>query len=200
MATEIDKADCDWFKVLQENFTHARHQENLRERGINLYLLAWGAALGLVYTKGFELQKVPVVFWGLGLMSFAILVSCLKWSAEYGNHIAAVALIAQKLELNTAVDVPKRRRILPFSEFRGLMALPLHAPLYRNVGVIMSLLQSCGCAIAFGLGFYGWLGSKLAGSAVAALVLTFCLLLCMRTRSWMESEISLRTGQPLTKH
>lgn len=90
-------------KALQENFNHARHQETQRERYMSLYWLLWAAVLALVGRQGDFFDQVPKnspIFGFLGVMSLATLVLNLKWNAEFANHMAAVAAIANKLRLN----------------------------------------------------------------------------------------------------
>jgi len=90
-------------KILTENFYHARHQENQRERNIIWYWAIWSAILAYIGRDGAFIDKIDdnyYIFLLLAIISFASLLSTLKWSAEFANHISAIALISEKLGLN----------------------------------------------------------------------------------------------------
>ena len=98
MKTDDQENQADLFKVLQENFTHARHQETLRERSNYLYWITWVAALGLLSSTTGSLNQYRMeIFLGLAVMSVVVLLCGLKWTAEYGNHLTAIACIAEDL-------------------------------------------------------------------------------------------------------
>lgn len=99
----MDNNDSVLEKALQENFSHARHQETQRERYMSMYWLFWAAVSAYVGHEGEFASKVAEntpVFGFLTIMSFATLIVNLKWNAEFANHIAAIAAIADRLGLN----------------------------------------------------------------------------------------------------
>jgi len=197
--------ELDLFKVLQENFSHARHQENLRERQNNVYWVMWGALLSFVYSKQGNVGEYPLLFVFLFVVSIAVLLSTLKWTAEYGNHVAAVAIIAQRLGLNAPVTNPvataKGRSPLPFVEFTGVMALPLRFPIALTVGAWMCGAHSFGIAAAAGLAVYGFTArswqpyTSLLAWLAFFLVLIVAFAACASMFRRMNTEIKLRTAE-----
>lgn len=155
--------------ALQENWLHARHVENLRERQNYLYWVAWGAILAYLASSSGARSTIsgPDLTWLFVLMavfSAVALSTSLKWTAEFGNHIAAVYYAAEELGLNKPAQMtdasPTRgirgkvrmfwstRWALPYPEFRGYMALPLDLPIFLSVGPTMIVWQTIGLAVA----------------------------------------------------
>lgn len=176
-------------KALQENLSHARHQETQRERYMALYWLLWAAVLAYVGRQGDFASKVAEnkwIFGFLSIMSLATLIINLKWNAEFANHMAAAATIADRLGLNRSAPTRDPNWPLPYPEFTGYMALPLKFPLLLNVGPWLSGTHFLGVALSVWLFVYGWtswvLGSLLVGSAagVAVVALSYWMYVLMR--------------------
>jgi len=177
-------------KAFQENLNHARHQETQRERYMALYWLLWAGVLGYVGRQGDFASKVAEnkwIFGFLSIMSLATLIINLKWNAEFANHMAATAAIADRLGLNrSAAPAQGANWPLSYPEFTGYMALPLKFPLLLNAGPWLSGIHCLGVALSVWLFVYGWTswvsGSLLAGSlaGVAVGALSYWMYVLMR--------------------
>lgn len=224
----LDRAESLRF-VIAQNWEHARHVENLRERLNNLYWISWGAVLafvGTVGSAGGSATPTPVytyLSFFLFVVSVIVLMSTLKWTAEFANHVAAVARASEELRLNrvataneaSALPWISRNQYLPYPEFKGVMALPLRWPLYLSVGGLMPIAQSF--ALSFALAFFvtaapspsapvlgsvssfisgtvlGWAGSN-AGLVAFAVALTASAIVLVTTYKLMKVSIPQRLG------
>lgn len=147
-------------KALQENFNHARHQEIQRERYLVAYWLVWAAIIAYAQRHD-DLARFAYdhsgVFAFLSLISLITLISTLKWNAEFANHIAAAAAIADTLKLNWTT--PSQRDTpnwpLPYPEFSGYMAFPLRFPLLLSVAPWLALVHCGGLALSLGFATFG---------------------------------------------
>ena len=204
------------FLALQENFAHARHQEALREKVVAVYWTAWGATVGFVYAKTGSFSDYPVLFVLLALVSLPVLLGTLKWSFEFGNHIAAISALSLVLHLNHLQTTGRNKKpndssltvddYLPFSEFRGYVALPLRTPLYLNVAVTLIGLECIGFALSSAIAAYGftpdgiitlgtatitWTKAK-SGICAFLISLSFSVVICWRGYVRFKRDVSLR--------
>jgi len=140
--------------ALQENLEHARHQENLRERLTFMYWAAWSASIGFIYQKGGDLLSYPWIFLLLFVISIPVLISTLKWSSEFANHMNAAASICNELGIN--IPNIKDRKFFTYPEFSGYMALPIKVPIYLNIAVILSIMECLGLALSVSLFLFGF--------------------------------------------
>jgi len=185
-------------KALQENLNHARHQETQRERYMALYWFLWAAVLGYVGRQGDFASNVPknwFIFGFLAIMSVATLIANLKWNAEFANHMAAAAAIADTLDLNrptqTRVETPNRSLLYP--EFTGYMALPLNLPLLLRVGPWLSAIHCLGVALSVGLLMYGWTCWRvLLGGLAGACALAVCFWMHVLVQRRVKTRTPLR--------
>ena len=184
-------------KALQENFAHARHQEIQRERYMALYWILWAAVLAYVGEKGNFASSVAdnyYLFGFLSVMSFATLIVNLKWNAEFANHMAAAAAIADKLTLNSST--PEQARTanwpLPYPEFTGYMALPLKFPIYLNVGAWLSVIHCFGFALSICLFSFGPTHSVLGSLFLGLLAGGVALAICYRMYTLMRQGLDIR--------
>jgi hypothetical protein len=152
--------------ALAENWAHARHMENLRERLNYLYWITWPAVLVFVSSDAANnpsldrRAELAVVFLFVAIASAIALFANLKWTSEFANHVMAAALCAQKLGLNTRGEEPERKTsldrlwvagsYLPFGSLAGYMALPLPAPIFLTVGALMPMVECLGVGLAVG--------------------------------------------------
>ena len=185
-------------KALQENFNHARQQELQRERYMTQYWFLWAAVLAYVGRQGdfaSKLAENKFIFGLLFIMSLANLIVNLKWNAEFANHMAAAAAIADTLNLNrsTQTQVMTPNWPLSYPEFTGYMALPLKLPLLFSVAPWLSAIHCLGIAISGGLFVYGlthWIpgfllfgGLALAGALVASYAMYVLMQQRVKTRT-----------------
>ena len=148
---------------LKENFNHARHQEIQRNKLNHLYFLIWGTIIGLYgkYPNSF-LEDFSWLFVFLSIFSLIVFINTLKWNAEFMNHICAAAKIVFDAKINVIQKDNERSGILkrlisritlfsspvPYPHFSGYMALPLHMPIFVNVSVLYTIIQSLGICIS----------------------------------------------------
>jgi hypothetical protein len=186
--------------ALQENWNHARHVENLRERYNSFYWFLWAAILSYVGRKGDfgnNIQENKYLFGLLAVMSFAVLLTTLKWNAEFANHMAAVSACARKLRLNgDKNDASSKWNPLPYPEFVGYMGLPLKFPLPLNVSVWLALINCLGLAIAVFLFFFGWTWSLKTSLVFGGLAGFIGVSLCYWMYRTMKKEITNRMSNP----
>ncbi len=158
---------------ISENWRHARHAQELRDRLNNLYWVSWGAVLAYLHVTASGSNPAPseepaLIFGLLALFSALVLSATLKWTAEFANHVAGVYHSSLALGLVTfdrhadSESVATRktwlRQILgggaslPYPEsVRGYMALPLNLPVIFNVGPAITIIVSVGLSISTGL-------------------------------------------------
>jgi hypothetical protein len=196
MAVVNDNLRSSLEKALQENWSHARHVENLRDRYMALYWFLWAAILSYVGRQGdFEtgIKQSAFLFALLTLMSLAVLFSTLKWNSEFANHMAAAAATATALDLNRSNDDQKRASNTPlaYPEFKGYMALPLKFPIPYNAGVWLALTHCLGLGLATTLCLRAWCGWKLSVLA-GALAGIAAIALCYKIYAIAQREISTR--------
>ena len=185
-------------KALQENFNHARHQETQRERYMALYWFFWAAVLAYVGRQGDFASKVAenwFIFGFIAIMSLATLILSLKWNAEFANHMAAAAAIADTLRLNcsTQTQVQTPNWPLSYPEFSGYMALPLKLPLYLNVAPWLSAIYCLGVALSVGLFMYGLTHRVLGFLLFGGLALAGAGALCYAMYVLMQRRVETRT-------
>lgn len=158
---------------VSENWQHARHAQELRDRLNNLYWVSWGAVLAYLHVTSsgsnpVSQEEYALIFGLLALFSALVLSATLKWTAEFANHVAGVYHSSLALGL-VSVDKdaehddaakPKTwlRQILrggaslPYPRsVRGYMALPLNLPVIFNVGPAITVIVSAGLSISSGL-------------------------------------------------
>lgn len=158
---------------ISENWQHARHAQELRDRLNNLYWVSWGAVLAYLHVASSGSNPVSpeqqaLIFFLLALFSALVLSATLKWTAEFANHVAGVYHSSLALGL---VSVDKDSKIekgakgkswlrqilrggasLPYPRsVRGYMALPLDMPVVFNVGPAITVIVSIGLSISTGL-------------------------------------------------
>ncbi len=142
---------------LEENFNHERHQEIQRNKLNHLYFLIWGTIIGLYgkYPKSF-LEDFSWLFVFLSIFSLIVFINTLKWNAEFMNHICAAAKIVFDIKINVIQKDNEKSSILkrlifriplfsspvPYPHFSGYIALPLHMPIFANVSVLYTIIQS----------------------------------------------------------
>jgi hypothetical protein len=180
--------------ALRENWNHARHVENLRDRYNSLYWFLWAAILSYVGRQGdfgARIQENKYLFGLLAVMSFAVLLTTLKWNAEFTNHMAAVSACARKLQLNADKNIGANDP-LPYPEFVGYMALPLKFPLPLNVSVWLALIHCLGLALAVFLFFLGWTGSLKTSLVLGNVAGLIGVILCYWIYRTMKKEITKR--------
>ena len=154
--------------ALTENWAHARHVENLRERLNYLYWVTWAAALTFVSATSGTAGSDPldrqavlcVLFIFMAIVSLIALFATLKWTSEFANHVMGVATCAAALHLNAPAEPTSNRRgldrvllagaYLPYEEPTGFMALPLIAPIFLTVGALMPMVECLGFGLALG--------------------------------------------------
>lgn len=156
--------------AIDQNWVHARHSQELREKLTGLYWLVWGAALYYLGTDQRDHFQSAVLFIAIAVASMLAFASTLKWSAEFANHVAAVAVASRALGLNAAPRRHRSRRAghtvrgpsrleramgiggyLPYRPFTGVMALPLPAPIFLNVGPLFAAITMFGLSLSVGL-------------------------------------------------
>ena len=138
------------------NLEMAKHTQDLRDRFNNLYWITWAALLAYLGAANPRPEIVGSACVFLLIASITVLLSSLRWTAEYANHTAAVGSVALALHLNSERPGPTtfvRRFLLigafrPFVEFRGFVALPLRVPIWLHAGVLTCAFQSLGAAVA----------------------------------------------------
>ena len=158
---------------ISENWQHARHAQELRDRLNNLYWVSWGAVLAYMHVTAsgsnpVSPQESALIFGLLALFSALVLSATLKWTAEFANHVAgvyhsslALGLVAFDRKAEGEKAAKKKtwlRQILaggaslPYPEsVRGYMALPLNLPVIFNVGPAITIIVSVGLSISTGL-------------------------------------------------
>jgi hypothetical protein len=175
---------------ISENWEHARHAQDLRDRLTNLYWVSWGAVLAYLHatTTGanpLSSKEAGFIFGLLALLSALVLSSTLKWTAEFANHVAGVYHASVALGLVTPrKDVTVQGWFnqilsggasLPYPPFRGYMALPLNMPVILNVGPAVTVIVSVGLAASTGMCVRVWFGD-LAGGLFGFITLSFAVL------------------------
>jgi hypothetical protein len=199
--------------ALHENWAHARHQEQVRERHNYLYWVSWAAVVAFAGTQHLALSDVAMAPLYVFLMLFSVVavLATLKWTAEFSNHIAAVYKTSRKLRLirpDPAPEVTSRFRwfasvkpALPYpAHLKGYMALPLDMPIYLNVGATMAIVQALGFAASVALFVwslcgkdYLWLGLVVgAGGFLIAVVVCFRVmkLAGLHVEEWSSAVIA----------
>jgi len=93
------QADAALLHALVQNWEHARHQEIQRLHLLGFYATIVTAVIYLTpHTWAYEgFRCIPFFF--LFLVSFFVYGAFLKWNAEFGNHMAAIQWICEKLNL-----------------------------------------------------------------------------------------------------
>jgi hypothetical protein len=136
--------------ALTQNWEHARHVENLRERLNYLLWVGWGGVLAWSGIGDHDVVEVAMVFLFLTIATLIALFATLKWTIEFANHIAGAAACARLLRLNrrSAPRATRQEVRLPYPEFVGAMSLPLQMPLFLNVGPLVAMVQCVGVAAA----------------------------------------------------
>jgi hypothetical protein len=187
-------------KILAENLSHARHQEVMRERQNNLYWALWAGSLAFVF-KGGEtgLSTHSGLFVLIAAISFCVLLTSLKWNAEFGNHIAAAAKIGEFLEINKVrLDLKDSDQPwLPYDEFTGVMALPLRFPMQMSVGPWISVLHCIGFGTAIYLAILGFVGDQIVAGISGIIAVIAGVILCKSIFDRMKSGIKSRTPERL---
>ncbi|MGD0122684.1 MAG: hypothetical protein ABSC46_09010 [Candidatus Limnocylindrales bacterium] len=196
---------------LHENWAHARHQEQVRERHNYLYWVSWAAVLAFASTQKLALSDVAMapLYVFLMLFSAVAVFATLKWTAEFTNHIAAAYRTSLKLGLVEPVAAPE-----PSSRFRwlasvkpalpypprltGYMALPLDMPIYLNVGATMAIVQALGFAASVALFVWSVSGKDYLwlGLVVGAVGFLVAVVICFRVMKLAGQRV--REWSPLT--
>ena len=91
-------------EALNQNWQHARHQENERLWFTNIYALLVAGVLVFLGQFGFDKHYYLVLF----LLIFSIfgLIVTLKTSYEFSNHMNAIKKIIEKLHLSDYMAYP----------------------------------------------------------------------------------------------
>lgn len=161
--------------ALEQNWLHARHQENLRERQNYLYWVSWAAVLAYLPAADIALSAAWFLFGLIALFSAIVVSTSLKWTAEFDNHVTTAYFVAAELgliepaqpaQVGRLASLFSVRKFLSYPEFRGYMALPLDLPIFLNVGATMVIAQTLGLAVAIGIAAYGLTLSLLIGVAL----------------------------------
>ena len=188
--------------ALQENFNHARHQENQRERYLTLYWLLWGAIIYFMAEKGTLIPKCGVleyayVFGFLSVLSFIALIVNLKWNAEFANHIATAAAIAIKLNLNKKISIEEgiSKKLLPYSEFSGYLSLPMKFPVGLNVSAWLSAVLCGGVGISAGLSVFHLSSLSLTSLIIGIVFFLVGLGISFKMYSLMKKNLKTRIPQ-----
>lgn len=182
--------------ALHENWLHARHAQELRDRLNNLYWVSWGAILALVKD---DAVNRPSLFAFFVILSAVVISTSLKWTAEFANHIAAAYSVSERLGL-VVPNRPGRRAIsarrpLPFPEHVGYMGFPLEAPIFLNVGATLTVAQCIGISVAIWLVAYSFVGPTIA-SVLGVLSFGFSVVVCFSILRLTAAAIEAR--QPPT--
>jgi len=84
--------------AMEQNWEHARHQENQRLNLFNIYAVL---VAGIIYVVGLinEVWIRLLLIYFLAFLSVSIYLAFLKWNAEFSNHIAAIQSISRELRL-----------------------------------------------------------------------------------------------------
>ena len=203
--------------AMSHNLEMVKHAQDLRDRLNNLYWITWAALLAYLGAANPKPEIVAGVSAFLLVASVVVLLSSLRWSAEFANHVAAIGACARALRLNAdRVDDLSRRHLLligayrPFDEFRGFVALPLRLPLFLHAGVLTCAYQSLGAAVAtygfvlntdslnrWGFKFFdpGWASAALAAACASfALCGVVCVLVYRFTIGAVAERIPLPDG------
>lgn len=131
--SEDQPSTCSLLAALEQNWEHARHEENLRLAYFTFYWVALASAIAFAVEKGqskglMALADFWLVFFLLGLVSVFTLLAVIKASEEFRNHVRAAQWIAENLKLNVPVSPGSQPDIM----FKGFMALPLPLPIRVN--------------------------------------------------------------------
>ena len=119
------QADAVLLHALVQNWEHARHEEMQRLHLLGFYAAIVTAVIYLTpYIWAYEgFRCIPFFF--LFLVSLFVYGAFLKWNAEFGNHIAAIQWISEKLNLIKPVE--KRDDLIKKAAKRGITAIPNYA-------------------------------------------------------------------------
>lgn len=93
----------DYFNALKLNWDHARHQENQRLWLLNIYAVVAAAIIGVIHLQGLSWISVASLFF-LFFFSLSVYFACLKWNAEFANHITAIQWISEKNRIDKEDD------------------------------------------------------------------------------------------------
>lgn len=109
--------------------------------------------------------------------------------------MAAAAAIAKRLKINysTSGQEAAPNNPLPYSEFRGYMALPLKFPVYLNVGAWLPIIYCLRFALAVWLFVYGFIGGTLIPLLLGSLAEITSLMICFGIYTLMKRELEART-------
>lgn len=199
---------------ISENWQHARHAQELRDRLNNLYWISWGAVLAFMHvtTTGSNpastsREERGLIFGLLALLSALVLSSTLKWTSEFANHVAAVyhgslalGLVVPKEGAETKGWLDQIRHggaSLPYPPFRGYMALPLNMPIFLNVGAAISMILSLGLAVSTGLCLQALFGDS-AGAVGGVVALVAAIIVGAWVVQLTDSGIRERAPHPPT--
>jgi|GEM_PF-1986237 len=192
---------------VHENWAHARHQEQLRERHNYLYWASWAAVLAFAGSQGRSLgaSEMCPIYLFLTVFSAVVLSTTLKWTAEFTNHLGAVYSASVKLGLiepeAIARQSPRFRWLasvklaLPYPPFTGYMALPLDMPIFLNVGATMAIVQAVGFTISATLFTYTALGKDYVGLAllVGAVAFVVSAVICFSVMKLTDKHVKGRS-------
>ena len=93
--------------ILEQNWIHARHQEEERTWFTKIYAIIVTGVLGFVSIKGLEDSLFLIIF--LMYLSITGIIATYKLSAEFHNHMDKIELIVDKLKAKKYMGLPLDR-------------------------------------------------------------------------------------------
>lgn len=156
----IEPTEDALIAALHENWDHARHIESQRTSMANIYFLVISGLVAVLLSilKFFpeNINSLGILFIGLcllyiGAFSFGFYCIFIKHDIEFGNHIAHISWIAQKLKLNRYENIGDSGAIN--DEYRGYMGLPLNIPIYGKF-YIFTFIPAIISSFFLSIGFY----------------------------------------------